>query len=86
MTMTIKNLRASQGTLQAEVVIGQKDNGGVVTTLVKVDRRSEEVQAAFVLLDNVLLREAQSAVDQAVTNEARRRKEHEARTGRKAVV
>lgn len=73
--MIVKNLRASQNALQAEVNIGQKDNGSYVTVNVKLDRRHKDVMAAFVLLDNVLLREAQAAVDNAITNERRRRQD-----------
>lgn len=86
MSLTIKNLRASSAALQAEVVIGQRDNGGVVTTTVRLNRNNEDIQAAFAMLDNVLLREAQAAVDQAATNERRRRAEFRERTGREVTV
>ena len=79
-------MRASSAMLTAEVEIGTRDNGGYVTTKIKLDRKRDDVQSAFALLDNVLLREAQAAVDEATRNEARRRREFEARTGQKVTV
>lgn len=75
--MIVKNMRASQGVLQAEVVVGQKDNGGNVTTLVKIDRRNPDLAEAFRSVENILLREAEEAIQQAVTRNARRQREAE---------
>ena len=76
--MRVRELRASASAITAEVEIGQKDNGGYVTTKVKIDRKREDVQGAFAMLDNLMLREAQEAVDQATRNEARRRNARQA--------
>lgn len=84
--MRVREMRASSAMLTAEVEIGTRDNGGYVTTKIKLDRKRDDVQSAFALLDNVLLREAQAAVDEATRNEARRRREFEARTGQKVTV
>lgn len=77
--MRIRNLRASQTAVQAEVVVGQRSNGNIVSTFVKLDRRREDVQQALATLDNLMLREAQQAIDEAVTDTRRRKLDETAR-------
>lgn len=60
--MIVKNLRASQGRLKAEVVVGQNPLGGNVVLIVDVDRRRKDVQDAMATFENLLLREAQAQI------------------------
>lgn len=75
--MRVREMRASQRFLSANVEVGQQNNGSSVTVQVKIDRTTDEAKSAFVLLDNLLLREAQTAVDEAQRNTERRRREAE---------
>lgn len=58
----IRKLQVLATSVRAEVVIGENDFGGAVSTTVQLPRRSEEVQDAMATLENLLLRTAQEHV------------------------